>query len=204
MRADSCTCRLISVIEDDSSSVAEATDCTLVEASSEAAATTVVSCCARSAVEVSVVADASSSVEADDTVSTISPTAPSKLSASLRISALRCSAADLVLPHLGFRLLARLLLRHDLEFLDGTGNTADLVLAAEARQHHGEVAAGELLHRGSQGAHRTGNAEDREGRRRRSGRARPARRRSMTSAQRTQPPLPPPSAPPHSSAWRSS
>ena len=61
-----------------SSSVAEATDCTLVEASSEAAATMVVSSCARSAVEVSVPAEASSSVEADDTVSMISPTAPSK------------------------------------------------------------------------------------------------------------------------------
>ena len=42
------------------SSVAEATDCTLVEASSEAAATAVVSSCERSAVEVSVPAEASS------------------------------------------------------------------------------------------------------------------------------------------------
>jgi hypothetical protein len=41
IRADSCTCRLISVIEDESSSVADATDCTLVDASSEAAATMV-------------------------------------------------------------------------------------------------------------------------------------------------------------------
>ncbi len=93
MRADSCTWRLISFTEDDSSSVAEATDCTLVEASSDAAATTVVSSCARSAVAVSVEAEASSSVDAEDTVSTISPTAPSNWSASLTISALRCCAA---------------------------------------------------------------------------------------------------------------
>jgi len=57
------------------SSVAEATDCTLVEASSDAAATAVVNSCARTAVEVSVPAEASSSVDADDTVSMISPTA---------------------------------------------------------------------------------------------------------------------------------
>ena len=93
IRADSCTWRLISLTDDAISSVAEATDCTLVEASSEAAATIVASSCARSAVEVSVVAEASSSVEADDTVSTISPTAPSNSSASLIMSALRCLAA---------------------------------------------------------------------------------------------------------------
>ena len=44
MRAEACTCRLISVTEEDNSSVAEATDCTLVEASSEAEATVVASC----------------------------------------------------------------------------------------------------------------------------------------------------------------
>jgi hypothetical protein len=93
IRADSCTCRLISLTEEESSSVADATDCTLVDASSEAAATIVVSSCDRSAVAVSVEADASSSVEADDTVSMISPTADSKLSASLIMSALRCWAA---------------------------------------------------------------------------------------------------------------
>jgi hypothetical protein len=75
-----------------SSSVAEATDCTLVEASSEAAATIVVNSCDRTAVDVSVPAEASSSVDAEDTVSMISPTAPSKSSASLIMSALRCSA----------------------------------------------------------------------------------------------------------------
>src|SRR3979409_332211 len=48
IRADSCTCRLISLTEEAISSVAEATDCTLVEASSEAAATMVVSSWARS------------------------------------------------------------------------------------------------------------------------------------------------------------
>ena len=58
--------------------MADATDCTLVEASSEAADTVVASSCARSAVEVSVPAEASSSVEADDTVSTIWPIMASK------------------------------------------------------------------------------------------------------------------------------
>ena len=65
--------------EEDISSVADATDCTLVEASSDAAATIVVSSCERSAVADSVPAEASSSVEADDTVWTISPITASKL-----------------------------------------------------------------------------------------------------------------------------
>ena len=60
-------------MEDAISSVAEATDCTLVEASSEAAATAVVTCWACSAVLVSVPAEASSSVEADDSEPTNSP-----------------------------------------------------------------------------------------------------------------------------------
>jgi hypothetical protein len=65
----------------------------LVEASSEAAATMVASSCERVAVVVNVSAEASSSVEADDTVSTISPTADSNPSAILIMSALRCWAA---------------------------------------------------------------------------------------------------------------
>ena len=60
IRADSWTWRLISLTDDDSSSVADATDCTLVEASSEAAATAVVSDCERWAVAESVPAEASS------------------------------------------------------------------------------------------------------------------------------------------------
>ncbi len=60
------------------SSVAEATDCTLAEASSDADATIVVSSRARSAVEVSVPAEASSCVEAEDTVATIPPIIDSK------------------------------------------------------------------------------------------------------------------------------
>ena len=75
IRADSCTCRLISLTEEDSSSVAVATDCTLPVASPEATATTEVSSCARCAVVASVEDDASSSVDAEDTVSMISPTA---------------------------------------------------------------------------------------------------------------------------------
>ena len=54
MLAEVCTWRLISLTDEAISSVADATDCTLVEASSEAAATMVVSCCERSAVDVSV------------------------------------------------------------------------------------------------------------------------------------------------------
>lgn len=57
--------------------MADATDCTFVDACSDAAATVVVNSCDRSAITVSVVAEASSSVEADETVSTISPTAAS-------------------------------------------------------------------------------------------------------------------------------
>ena len=51
------TCRLISLTDDVISSVADATDCTLVEASSDAAATMVVSSCERSAFAVSVLAE---------------------------------------------------------------------------------------------------------------------------------------------------
>src|SRR3954453_19350170 len=84
-----CTWRLISLTEEAISSVAEATDCTLVDASSDAAATMVVRRCDRSAVDDSVRAEASSSVEADDTVLMISPSAASKSLASLFMSDLR-------------------------------------------------------------------------------------------------------------------
>ena len=87
----------------------------------------VVSSCERTAVDVSAPAEASSSVEAEDTVSTISPTAPSKASAILIMSALRCSRRDLVLPDLGFRLVARLLLGVDLEGLHRLRDVADFV-----------------------------------------------------------------------------
>ncbi len=59
IRADSWTWRLISLTDEAISSVAEATDCTLVEASSDAPATVVASRWERSAVEVSVEAEAS-------------------------------------------------------------------------------------------------------------------------------------------------
>jgi hypothetical protein len=91
-RDDSWTWRLISLTDEVSSSLAAATDSTLVEASSDAAATVIASSCDRSAVALNVFADASSSVAADDTISTISPTALSKVSAILIMSALRCSA----------------------------------------------------------------------------------------------------------------
>ena len=93
MREDSCTCRLISVTDEVISSVAEATDWTLVEASSDAEATMPDSSWVTSAVLVSVPAVASSSVAAVETVSTMPPTVPWNWSASLSMSALRCATA---------------------------------------------------------------------------------------------------------------
>ena len=69
---------------------------------------------------------------------------------------------DLVLLDLGFRLVARFLLRDNLELLDRAGDRAELILAAKARQHHREIAAGEFLHRHAQRAHRTGDGEEGE------------------------------------------
>ena len=71
------------------SSVAEATDWTLSDASSEASATTVESCWVVSAVLVKAWAAASSLAEDDDTVLMMLPTAFSKASASRRTAALR-------------------------------------------------------------------------------------------------------------------
>ena len=88
-----CTWRPISATDATSSSVADATDWTLTEASSDAAATAVESCWVVAAVEVSLPAEASSCAEAADTVWTISPTADSNSSASRAISALRPAAA---------------------------------------------------------------------------------------------------------------
>jgi hypothetical protein len=75
---------LLSLMDEVISSVAEATDCTLVEASSDAAATMVVNSCERTAVDVNVPAEASNSLDEADTVSTISPTALSKSSKACR------------------------------------------------------------------------------------------------------------------------
>ena len=140
-----CTWRLISLTDEAISSVADATDCTLVEASSEAAATMVVSSCDRSAVAVSVPAEASSSVEAEDTVSMISPTATSKSSASLlhvrlalldglRFDRLLLDLHSLDLYSAGLEYGQR---RHDL---------ADLVAAPRCRCIDREVAARQSLH----------------------------------------------------------
>ena len=84
--------RAISVTETASCSDADATDCTLEEASSEALATMPDNCWVVSAVCVREFAAASRLVAADDTVRTISPTAISNPSASLRMSAWRCAA----------------------------------------------------------------------------------------------------------------
>ena len=81
-------------IEDAISSVAEATDWTFADASSDADATLTESRWVESAVCVSDPAAASSSVDADETVLTISPTAASNSSASLRIWARRRTASS--------------------------------------------------------------------------------------------------------------
>ena len=66
MRLDSCTCAEISRTELASSSVADATDCTLLEASSEALATTAASRVVLPALSLSARAVFSSSLEAVD------------------------------------------------------------------------------------------------------------------------------------------
>ena len=84
------------------------------------------------------------------------------MSASLIISALRCCAATWSCLILASASSCAFCCRDHLEFLDGAGDVADLVLAAEAGQHHGEIAAGEFFHRHAEGAHRTGDREDGE------------------------------------------
>src|SRR5580704_3251148 len=90
---DFCTCRPISAIEEVISSVAAATAWTLVEAVADAALTPADISRVISAVRVSVVAVASSSPEADETVSMIPPTARSNSPARPTMSLLRCAAA---------------------------------------------------------------------------------------------------------------
>ena len=175
---DSCTWRLISLTEEVISSVAEATDWTLAEASSEAAATTPESCWVVSAVLVSVPAAASSSVEADDTVSMMSPTAASNSSASLCIAALRrpppplgrgLLLGGLALlggsllgggARLGLPLLGLHLLHADeivAEGLGGAGVVADLVAALRIGDVDRLVAVGEFEQHLADGAGRDRN-----------------------------------------------
>src|SRR5436190_13492131 len=111
----------------------------------------VVTFCARSAVAVSVPAEASSSVEADDTVSTISPTAASKESASLTISALRCCAAILSCLILASASSRAFCSETTLNF--STAPATAFVLAAKSGQHDGKIAPGEFVHRHAQRAH---------------------------------------------------
>ena len=80
------TWRLISATELDSSSVAPATDCTLVDASSEAAATAVACCSVFSAVVVIDAAVLAISVAAEATVLTTAPTLDWNASASCCIA----------------------------------------------------------------------------------------------------------------------
>ena len=117
-----------------------------------------VSSCARSAVEVSVPAEASSSVEADETVSTISPTATFEIVGELDHVGLALLGGDLVLLDLGFGLVAGLLLGLDFEGLDRLRHVADFVLAVEPGKHHAEIAAGEFLHAGGEAGQRADNA----------------------------------------------
>ena len=74
------------------------------------------------------------------------------------MSALRCCGGDLVLPDLGFGLVAGLFLGLDLEGLDRLRHVADLVLAVEPGKHHAEIAAGEFLHAGGQARQRLDDA----------------------------------------------
>ena len=146
IRADSCTWRLISLTEDDSSSVADATDCTLVEASSEAAATAVVSSCERSAVADSVPAEASSWVEADDTVWTISPIIDFEIAGDAVDAA---AALDLGFGIRGGGLVGGLLGdQRFLEHLQGVRHGADFGLLALMRHLRAQVALAQRLHRG--------------------------------------------------------
>ncbi len=102
------TWRPISVMDEAISSVEEATDCTLVEASSEAAATIVVEFLgAFGGRRQRAGGGFERLVDAADTVSTISPTAPSKSSASLIVSALRRCAATWSCSTLASGFLAR-------------------------------------------------------------------------------------------------
>ena len=121
--------------EDDSSSVADATDCTLVEASSEAAATVVVSFCERSAVADSVPAEASSWVEADDTVWTISPIIDFEIAGDVVDPA---AALDLGFGvHRGGLVGGLLGDQRFLEHLQGVGHGADFGLLALVRHFRG-------------------------------------------------------------------
>ncbi len=95
MRLDSRTWRPISPIEADNSSVAEATDWMLVEASSEAPATWLDRPCVVSAVRVKMPAACSSCPAEDETLETIEPTAVSKSSAKRISSARRAAPAAL-------------------------------------------------------------------------------------------------------------
>jgi hypothetical protein len=68
----------------------------------------------------------------------------------------------LILPRFGFGFVARLLCGHHLEFFHGAGDVADLVPAAEARQHHLEIAFGKRFHGNAERPHGPGNRENRK------------------------------------------
>ena len=97
IRLESATWRPISLMEATISSVADATDCTLAEVSSEAAATTVESSWVAALLLVRMTAEFSSSPDAEPTFSMILPTAASKLSARLCSSARRADRQFAVL-----------------------------------------------------------------------------------------------------------
>ena len=149
MRADSCTWRPISLTDDDISSVADATDCTLVEASSEAAATAVVSCCERSAVADSVPAEASSWVEADDTVCDDLADHRFEIAGDAVDPA---AALDLGFGVDGGGLVGGLLGdQRLLEHLQRVRHGADFGLLALMRNLRAEIALAQRLHRGDDG-----------------------------------------------------
>ena len=144
------TCRLISLTDEAISSVAEATDCTLVEASSEAAATTVVNSRERSAVAVSVPAEASSCVEAEDTVLTISPIIASNsrvILSTRRPRSILASASRAAASSAAFFAISASLLEH----LQRVRHQTDLGFLTPMRNLRGRVFLAQCLHRRDNG-----------------------------------------------------
>ena len=132
----------------------------MAEASSDADATTIESFWVVSAVLVRVVAAASSSVDAEDTVCDDLADRGLELVGELLHVGLALNRSDMILLCLGLGLLPRFLLGLDLELLDRSSHGADLVPATEARQHDGKIAFTELFHACDERNERPGDADE--------------------------------------------
>ena len=141
------TRRPISSTEADSSSVADATDCMLLEASSEAPATWLDRLWVVSAVRVSVPAAASSCTADAETLATMAPTAALEIVGKADQFGAARGARRLVLRFLRGGIALGLGDGLHLEFLDRARHLAEFVLAAEAGQHDIEIAGGKFAHR---------------------------------------------------------